>query len=112
MKRVVEVHKSGTPCFLCLSLLLSTTVLNDILNCDQVCKNHHQSVVKAEIYFIVQDYSYTQELFMHSVSILANANWSAFWRAFCQPYEVTTAKMMTMKAPIGWLRPAWNCSHC
>ena len=30
VRRVMEVHKSGTPCFLCRSLLLSTTVLNDI----------------------------------------------------------------------------------
>ena len=29
VRRVVEVQKSGTPCFLCQSLLLSTTVLND-----------------------------------------------------------------------------------
>ena len=27
---VIEAHKSGTPCFLCRSLLLSTTVLNDV----------------------------------------------------------------------------------
>ena len=31
MRCVIEVHKSRMPCFLCLSLLLSTTVLNDKL---------------------------------------------------------------------------------
>ena len=29
VRRVIEAHKSGTPCFSCLPLLLSTTVLND-----------------------------------------------------------------------------------
>ena len=36
VRHVMEVHKSETPCFLCRSLLLSTTVLNDI--CDWICK--------------------------------------------------------------------------
>ena len=27
----MEVRKSGTPCFLCRSLLLSTTILNDTI---------------------------------------------------------------------------------
>ena len=30
----MEARKSGTPCFLCRSLLLSTTVLNDIEFCN------------------------------------------------------------------------------
>ena len=30
VRRVMEVRESWTPCFLCRSLLLSTTVLNDI----------------------------------------------------------------------------------
>ena len=37
VRRVVEARKSGTPCFSYLSLLLSTTVFNDI--CDRVCEN-------------------------------------------------------------------------
>ena len=32
VRRIIEARKSGTPCFLCLSLLLSTTILNDIVS--------------------------------------------------------------------------------
>ena len=31
VRRIMEVRESWTPCFLCRSLLLSTTVLNDLV---------------------------------------------------------------------------------
>ena len=47
---------------------------------------------KIEIHFIAQDYSYTQEVSMHSVSTPISVG-LLFWKGFCRPCNVTVKRM-------------------
>ena len=67
---------------------------------DCLCKTSHVCS-KTEIRFIAQDYSYTQEVSIHCVS-LANLSGSAFLESNFRPCNVVAKRMAPLKNTNWW----------